>query len=314
MNSLLFFILAFGVLYTTCASPETEINLLFEGMIPPAHGGGPCGGGSGGSYPSGPNDKDGDCSFVNYQQLRDYLSLVVCGSTWPCAASFPGAAGANGGLNTNMWASVVNRAGRVCAVAYSGPTNTDEWPGSRVISIQKASTANSFCLPTFALSTANLYQPTQPGGTLFGLQESNPVDPRVAYDGLSSNYGNPCGQANQDPSCYRKLGGVNVFGGGLGIYIGSNSVLGGLGVSGDTSCADHNIAWKLRDLLGWDNVPAGEGYYDNIIYPADDSDTLPPFGHPVCSAASESVAENFPTTYPVGANTSRRSLRSVSKT
>jgi hypothetical protein len=30
------------------------------------------------------------------------------------------------------------------------------------------------------LSTANLYSAVQPGGSLYGLQHSNPVDPEVA--------------------------------------------------------------------------------------------------------------------------------------
>jgi haloalkane dehalogenase len=44
-------------------------------------------------------------------------------------------------------------------------------------------------LPHLALSTANLYTAVQPGGTLFGLQHSNPVDTGNAYRGPSKNYG-----------------------------------------------------------------------------------------------------------------------------
>src|SRR5215208_4438665 len=28
-------------------------------------------------------------------------------------------------------------------------------------------------------------------------------------------------------------------------------------VSGDTSCADHNVAWRMRDALGLNKIPAG---------------------------------------------------------
>src|SRR5580658_2091097 len=87
----------------------------------------------------------------------------------------------NGGFGLNMWATVVNRDGIVCAVAFTGNTRGDQWPGSRVISAQKANTANAFSLPALALSTANLYYAVQPGGTLYGLQHSNPVDTFVAY-------------------------------------------------------------------------------------------------------------------------------------
>src|SRR5215831_10984800 len=81
----------------------------------------------------------------------------------------------NGGFSLEMWGTVVNRDGQVCAVAFTGDNRGDQWPGSRVISAQKANTANEFSLPGFALSTANLYSAVQPGGSLFGLQESNPV-------------------------------------------------------------------------------------------------------------------------------------------
>src|SRR5204862_6753163 len=107
------------------------------------------------------------------------------------------------GLNNQMWATLVNRDGVVCAVAFSGVNRGAQWPGSRAISAQKANTANAFSLDSsssnsgsgqpngLALSTANLYSAVQPGGSLFGLQESNPVDTQVAYGGPSSNYGAP---------------------------------------------------------------------------------------------------------------------------
>src|SRR3954466_5225938 len=96
---------------------------------------------------------------------------------------------ANGGFNLDMWGTVVNRDGVVCAVAFTGDSRGDQWPGSRVISAQKANTANAFSLPHLALSTANLYTATQPGGSLFGLQESNPVSTDVAYGGNPANNG-----------------------------------------------------------------------------------------------------------------------------
>ena len=74
---------------------------------------------------------------------------------------------------------------------------------------------------------------------------------------------------DKDPMVGKKAGGVNVFGGGLALYSQQGGkIVGGLGVSGDTSCADHNIAWKVRDLLALDRVPAGVAGTgrDNIIY------------------------------------------------
>ncbi len=57
----------------------------------------------------------------------------------------------NGGFNLDMWATLVNRDGIVCAVAFTGANRGDQWPGSRVISAQKANTANAFSLPALAL-------------------------------------------------------------------------------------------------------------------------------------------------------------------
>ena len=50
------------------------------------------------------------------------------------------------GLNNHMWATIVDRDGIVCAVAFSGVNRGAQWPGSRVISAQKANTANAFSL------------------------------------------------------------------------------------------------------------------------------------------------------------------------
>src|SRR5262245_29038190 len=115
------------------------------------------------------------------------------------------------GLNNQMWATIVDRDGVVCAVAFSGADRGAQWPGSRVISAQKANTANAFSLDRLALSTANLYSAVQPfGGSLYGLQHSNPVDPSVAYSGSPGSYGAGTG----DPMVGKRIGGVNVFGGG----------------------------------------------------------------------------------------------------
>ncbi|MBA2721841.1 MAG: heme-binding protein [Methylibium sp.] len=154
------------------------------------------------------------------------------------------AAGAsNGGFDLPIWATVVNRYGVVCAVATTASEMDGAWLNSRVISAQKAYTANGFSLPGLAISSAQLFSATQPGGSLFGLQHSNPVDPRVVYRGDSTKYGTAT-----DPMLGLKPGGINVFGGGLALYSGATK-LGALGVSGDSSCADHNIAWRARNEL-----------------------------------------------------------------
>jgi len=207
----------------------------------------------------------------------------------------------NGGLGFNMWGTLVANDGTVCAVAFSGGVFTDQWLGSRVISAQKANTANGFSLGTgtpatslfphgLALSTANLYSAVQPGGSLYGLQHSNPVDTAVAYDDevSASNFG-----TSSDPMVGHRIGGVNVFGGGLGLYR-DGVKIGGGGVSGDTSCTDHMVAWRVRHSLGLDGLgPVGgvsgdSNRPDNIIFditPNPDGGTgisKNGFGHPTC--------------------------------
>jgi uncharacterized protein GlcG (DUF336 family) len=163
-----------------------------------------------------------------------------------------------------MWAAVVDRSGRLCGVTKVG----DAWPGSRAIAIAKANTANAFSNEKLALSTANLYSATQPGGTLYGLNNSNPFNP----DFLPPSEG-----ASQF------TGGVITFGGGVPLYK-DGKVIGGLGVSGDSACTDHVIAYRMRRLANLATIPGGVGHNktDNIdYYPADGKPTG--FKHPHCS-------------------------------
>lgn len=200
----------------------------------------------------------------------------------------------NGGFGFHMWAVVVNRDGLVCAVTHSGNDRGDQWPGSRVIAAQKANTANAFSLPSFALSTANLHQATQDGGSLFGLQLSNPVNTEVAYAEPSTDYG-----TTNDPMLGKKIGGINVFGGGLGLYNSDGQLIGGLGVSGDSSCADHNIAWRVRHRAAADYVPSGPSPSgnDQIIYSGETGDDgAAGFEHPDCGHTEKSVAASLPIT------------------
>lgn len=195
----------------------------------------------------------------------------------------------NGGFELNMWATVVDRDGVVCAVTMTGEDRGDQWPGSRVISAQKANTANAFSLPGLALSTANLFSATQPGGSLYGLQHSNPVDAKAAY-GEAEHYG-----TQRDPLVGKKAGGVNVFGGGLALYDEGGVLLGAVGVSGDSSCADHNIAWRVRKALDLENVPAGVSANkdDGILFDITNGQSTSGFGHPLCGGSEQSVAQEI---------------------
>lgn len=221
-----------------------------------------------------------DCAALpDHEKLRQALQASVKPSGGP----------GNGGLELNMWAALVDRDGAVCAVAYSGQKRDDQWPGSRVIAAQKASTANAFSLKALALSTANLYSAVQPGGSLFGLQESNPVNTENAYKGSPEDFG-----TTSDAMVGSRIGGVNVFGGGLALY-GKDDILGGLGVSGDTSCADHNVAWRVREALGLAHIPGGVSKHKNdaIIYDIASGKSKTGFGHPKCGGKEDKIAADI---------------------
>ena len=200
--------------------------------------------------------------------LRTALRNAATG-TGVAAALGPGtdAGGLFGG--SRMWGAVVNRSGEVCVAITSTDDATQTWPISQAISKAKAYTANSVSLDDFVLSTARLYTLTQPGHSLYGLNNSNPFDP----DSLAA----PDGRGNGGDR--RIAGGIITFGGGVPIYR-DGKVIGGLGVSGDTACADHEIAKRARDLLRLN--PAGGPLTDDIIYTDVDGPSL--FAHPMCVA------------------------------
>ena len=202
----------------------------------------------------------------------------------------------NGGFSLPMWATIVDRDGVVLLVTRSGDDRGDQWPGSRVISAQKANTANAFSLPGLALSTANLFAATQPGASLFGLQESNPVDVRVAYGGDARQFGT----AN-DPMVGGRVGGVNVFGGGLPLYAADGTLVGALGLSGDSSVADHIIAWKLRHALGLDHVPGGVSPTgdDNMVMDWSGGASASGWGHASTTPEATAIVNELPNTHPV---------------
>src|ERR1700744_6034855 len=214
---------------------------------------------------------------VSYAALKQALQTSIKPTGGP----------SNGGLDNHMWAAVVDRNGIVQAVCHSGAALGDQCPGSRAIAIEKANTANALILPSFAFSTANLYSGAQPGGFLYGILETNPVDTATMYGGDAAAYGS----AN-DPMVGKKASGVVVFGGGLALYDGS-TIVGALGVSGDTSGADHNVAWRVRKTLGLDKVPNGitGAGNDAIIY---DIGVLGKsssgYGHPTCGNKEDKVA------------------------
>jgi uncharacterized protein GlcG (DUF336 family) len=228
-----------------------------------------------------------DCSKLpDYGKLKTELTNAVKQGT-----------GANGGLGNQEWGAVVNRDGIVCAVVFTGPNRGAEWPGSRVVAAEKANTANSFSTSNFAMASGNLFSEAQPGNALYGV--IGPPNPNVAFAGDPQKFG----QAD-DPMVGKPIGGVIVFGGGLPLYDSKGELVGALGVSGDTPCADHVIAWKTRRALGLSTVPMGvaPGPSDNLILDIQNGNSPSGFGHPACKGGhpSEDIIRNLEQKEPVG--------------
>jgi uncharacterized protein GlcG (DUF336 family) len=175
----------------------------------------------------------------------------------------PSVGGDAGGLfhGQRMWAAIVNRNGELCAVAASTDDVTGVWPGSQEIAKAKAYTANAFSVDDLPLSTARLYTFTQPGHSLWSLGQSNV--------GNSDLLQVPGGSSDRN----RVQGGLIFFGGGVPLYR-NGHIVGGLGISGDTSCTDHEIAKRVRDLASMN--PSGGALADDIVY------TESVFAHPLC--------------------------------
>ncbi len=252
-------------------------------MAGPAQAGGDGGGGSGSYPPSCP---------VSYSKLKTALQAADKANVNCVAAS---AGQKCGGFKNHFWAVVVNRQGVVCAVAFSGTYRDSQWLASRQIAAAKAFTANGLSLNlgsptgTGALSTAQLYQFVQPSNAnvanpLFALDGGNVMDSAAAYNGDYESFGTP-----NDPMIGYRVGGTITFGGGLALYNG-NTAVGGLGLSGDTACTDHSVAWATRTGLGMAPSPAT----DLLTFATNAAMTN---GHPSCPNDSNiNGASNAPQT------------------
>ena len=100
------------------------------------------------------------------------------------------------------------------------------------------------------------------------MLQANPIDTDLAYKGPARRFGR-----RNDPMVGRRVGGAIFFGGGLPLFD-DGRIVGGLGAGGDTPCADHMIAWRVRHSLGLDELGAmtiGFNIYDptrpdNIVF------------------------------------------------
>ena len=199
-----------------------------------------------------------DCSDVpNAGELKSLLARA------------PNDGGDEGGMfhGKQEWAVTVNRNGELCAIAASQSDMGKMWPGSLSIAEAKAYTANAFSTDDKPLSTARLYTLTQPGHSLWGIAASNPFNP-TALEPVSQAPGT---------SPQKIAAGMISFGGGVPLYK-NGKIIGALGVSGDTSCTDHETAKRMRALANL-NPPGGPGV-DDISYPSVDGPSA--FSHPLC--------------------------------
>ena len=181
-----------------------------------------------------------------------------------------------------QWGAIVNRRGELCAVAVATDDPMAAWPGSQAIAKAKAYTANAFSTDAQPLSTARLYTLSQPGRSLWGAGAANPFNAEclIAPD-ESSDLGKVCG-------------GTIVFGGGVALYRGETR-MGGLGVSGDTACADHEIAKRVRNAAGLN--PSKGASIDDIQYSSADGASI--YTHPLCPNTwrnGEKIGEEEPAT------------------
>jgi hypothetical protein len=211
------------------------------------------------------------------------------------------------GLNAQEWATIVDRDGVVCAIAFTGNNRTAQMGIGRISSAMRANTGNAFGFDStsssngkgmpagLALSSANLYSATQPGGFVAGIAQNYPVNQAAAFAPAAYDYLG----TSIDPMVGLKIGGFSPIGGGLALYGQGRVVLGGIGVSGDHSCTDHAIAWRVRNLLGLDHMAGIPGVSgdparpDNIVYditPNPDGgigNSAHGLGHPKCPNAGD---------------------------
>lgn len=177
--------------------------------------------------------------------------------------------GEAGGLFSGKmeWAAIVNRQGAICAAVASTDDPASAWPGSQAIAKAKAYTANAYSTDTMALSTARLYTLTQPGHSLWGVAQPNAFDVSCLE---------PPSDANRTNG--RVCGGSIAFGGGVALYR-NKTRIGGLGLSGDTACTDHEIAKRIRHLANLD--PEKGQFADDITFSS--ADGASPYTHPLCA-------------------------------
>src|SRR5262249_43501400 len=119
--------------------------------------------------------------------------------------------------------------------------------------------------------------PTQPGGSLYGLNNSNPFNPLFAGQGTGVGFTDA---------------GIITFGGGVALYS-NKQVIGGLGGSGGTSWADQAATYRRRRAPSVTKTPNS----DNIVY----YDGTPPNG--LITSSTQVDPSQFKQPHCLGINT-----------
>jgi hypothetical protein len=200
-------------------------------------------------------------------------------------------------MGNQEWAAVVNRDGIVRAVAFSGNTRADEWPGSRIIA-EKANTANGLSGRDYGVSTANVYGASQPDQSLYSLATSAPPKPAEVFGTNPAALGtvndpwwaSGSAESSSSPADSRSTRPT----------VNSSAVF---DLSVTTPAPITSSRGRFRAELELDAVPMGPSpaHNDNMILDFQNGSSPSGFDHPSCRGGMQSdtiirdLSKNFPT-------------------
>ena len=164
------------------------------------------------------------------RQQRMQGSTQLCG---PQGGVVGATAAESSGLNNQMWGTIVDRDGVVCAVAFTG-TSRAQWPGIRVIFRPKGEHRERVQPRCSSSRSGGSGQPNWSGAfngqPLFrGSARRQPVWIAIQQSRRCRRCVRRTFLAHgtaTDPLIGSKVGGVNVFGGGLGLYAAGKKIVG----------------------------------------------------------------------------------------
>lgn len=179
-----------------------------------------------------------------------------------------------GGGRGPLWMTLVDPTGVVCAVVHSLDSSGADaknkenvtlhlQPFHRLLSARKASTSAIFSSSRGSIASGHLYSSNQPGGL---LQEASYEGQYDALEGDAMTFG-----TKKDPMIGHRVGGFIGLGGGLALFDANKNKVGAIGVSGDTPCTTHVLAWQIREALAGGayavaNIPFGlSGSFDDKL-------------------------------------------------